>query len=114
MHIGYASRLDYWLISEHLFDAETQASIEPCPLSCHSIIALQAGEKAAPRGPGLWRMDNSLLLREDYKELIREVIEQAAAEKALSSPKSTWEWIKFKIKSATIQYNHQLEQTDWA
>lgn len=43
--------------------------------------------------------------------MIREIIDDAAAENELSNPNSTWEWIKFMIKSATIQYSKQLKST---
>lgn len=89
-------------------DSDTQASMLPCPLSDHSIIQLKIGASPAGRGPGLWRLNNALLLREDYSALIRETIDRAVSETSLSNPNSKWEWIKFSIKSASVKFAKDL------
>lgn len=67
----YASRLDYWFASDHLLDSNTESSITPCPQSDHSAIGIQVGAKPAPRGPGLWKLDNNLLSKEDRDSYCR-------------------------------------------
>lgn len=101
---GYASRLDYWFASEHLFDSDTESSISPCPLSDHAAVSLKVGAKQAPRGPGLWRLDNSLLLQEEYVHTIRELIREVSETAPLENPCSQWEWLKFKAKAASIKF----------
>lgn len=42
----YASRLDYWLASEHMMSADSSSKIETCALSDHSIITLKLGVRS--------------------------------------------------------------------
>lgn len=47
---NYASRLDLWLISEHLVDSNTLAGIQTEPLSDHAAILLRLGLSDDPKG----------------------------------------------------------------
>lgn len=105
---GYASRLDYWLASDHLMNPDTNSTIQPTPLSDHAIITLRIGPKPYPRGPGLWKFNNALLKEPDYTELINNTIQEIQDAEALENPNSRWEWMKFKIKENTIQFSKQL------
>lgn len=105
---SYASRLDYWFVSEHLMGPETRSSIQSTPLSDHAIITLKVGPKPYPRGPGLWKFNNSLLQEPDFTERINTTIENVINSPCPENPNSKWEWLKFKIKEQTIKFSKEL------
>lgn len=83
---SYASRLDYWFISEHLLSPDASASILRTMLSDHAAIDIHIGANSPPRGPGLWRMNNSLLSNLDYTQLIQDIIEKEQGKPQLEDP----------------------------
>lgn len=101
---NYGSRLDYWMVSSHLLGTGTKSDITPYPLSDHSTITVSIGPPKNDRGPGLWRFDASLLKQPEYVDLIKDFLHGQEGNEEGLSPMSHWEWIKFNIKSKTIQY----------
>lgn len=55
---GQASRLDYWMVSEHLLTSTTIAEITNEPLSDHAYISLQICNSMMRKGLGVWRLDH--------------------------------------------------------
>lgn len=108
---GYASRLDYWLASDHLISLDTCSSIPPTPLSDHAIITLKVGPKPYPRGPGLWKFNNALLKEAGFTELINNTIQEINDAEEPENPNSRWEWMKFKIKERAVLFSKQLLST---
>lgn len=47
-----ASRLDYWIVSEHMFYSGTCSDIVPYPLSDHSSITIRVGDSPPPEAQG--------------------------------------------------------------
>lgn len=81
-----ASRIDYWLISNHLADICMEADITHLSLSDHSMLTLSIGNQEPRRGPGLWRLDNSLLADDKYIEEISNLLESLIRESDDSDP----------------------------
>lgn len=104
----YASRLDYWLASDHMICPDTSSSIVPCSLSDHASITLKLGSKTQKNGPGLWRLDNTLLQNQEYRELISGLLDELEHLDDLSNPNAKWEWLKFTIKSESITFARTL------
>lgn len=98
-----ASRIDYWLISTHLIDGCSDASILPMALSDHSMITLSLGEAPLRRGPGIWRFNARLLCDEEYIHKITEAIIFLTREPTFEDPIPNWEWIKFEIRNNGIR-----------
>lgn len=98
-----ASRIDYWLISNHLADICLDSDITHLALSDHSLLTLSVGNKEPRRGPGLWRMDNSLLADEKYIEEISDLLESLIRESEDSDPSAKWEWMKFRIREKSME-----------
>lgn len=69
-----ASRLDYWFVSEHMFDSKIFSEIIPYPLSDHASITIRVGDSPSPRGPGLWRLDNDLIHRDEFRAEINKIL----------------------------------------
>ena len=73
------SRIDYFLVSDVLIDAHqiSRIDIEPGHRSDHSIVVMEVKVFGGKRGPGVWKMNLSLLANEDVVQGIREEIERA-------------------------------------
>lgn len=50
-----ASRIDYWLVSEHLLDCCSKVDMTSTALSDHALLSVEFGSLGHRRGPGLWR-----------------------------------------------------------
>lgn len=94
----YASRLDYFLLSDSLVNTQLTIDIIATPLSDHSILAIKLCAQKTDKGPGLWRFNNLLLAQEKFITLMRATIEEIKAATEPSDPKIKWEWLKFKIR----------------
>ena len=68
-------RLDYWLISNSLADNGCTVDIIPSIKTDHSAILIESqGVDAKAKGPGIWKLDCSLLSDETYVERINSLI----------------------------------------
>ena len=56
------------------------------------------------RGPGYFKINNSLLLQDNYQEKIRNAIRETAKINSSANPNVLWESIKGEIRNETIQY----------
>ena len=57
------------------------------------------------RGPGFWKFNNSLLKDEVYLDLITNLLVSEIHSFNRGSPSFKWEFIKFKVRSVTINYS---------
>ena len=73
------SRIDLFLVSSSLIDSQqiTKSEIDPGPRSDHSIIVLSLELFCSKRGPGVWKMNLSILENEDLVRNIKEEIQVA-------------------------------------
>lgn len=73
------SRIDYFLVSSTIIDAHEieKIDIEPGPRSDHSIITMSVKIFSNKRGPGVWRLNLSLLENTDVVQEIKEEIDRA-------------------------------------
>lgn len=77
--------------------------ITPEPLSDHSMVSIHFKIPTMLRGPGFWRMNNSLLHDPDFITGMEQNILKSLEEE-LQDPNMEWEWIKYKIRSFAISY----------
>ena len=99
-------RLDYWLISNSLQDFVSSSCILPALKTDHAAIVLDLTNKDNQnRGPGIWKMNCSLLEDENYVNDIALKIPVwiAEGEKDLTDNRSIWEWLKYNIRAHAIQ-----------
>ena len=70
------SRLDYFFIPKFLQKLIQECRIMPNIFLDHSalILTICFDEETAPRGPGYWRFNNSLLSDNEYVALLRSKI----------------------------------------
>lgn len=99
-----ASRIDYWVLSNHLLDVCSTSDMIPLVLSDHCLITLSIGVSSHKRGPGLWLLDNTLLNEDAYIEEIAQLLESLSNETDVMEPSAKWEWIKYNIRKKTVEF----------
>ena len=100
--------MDYWLISNTLYDLVKTTDIIPSIKPDHAAISLElVNDSNEIKGHGLWKMNCSLLDDEDYVNDISEKIPIWLSEgrEELSDGRNIWDWFKYNIKAHTIQHS---------
>lgn len=100
----YASRLDLILLSTHLSDGASHIALKVSTQSDHSLFLLQVHKTTQVKGPGMWKFNPALLENETFIKVMTDFLAQWNAPPELSTPCSVWEWLKYKIKTATIKF----------
>ena len=72
------SRLDFWLIHDHLVNNTNTVNISPSINSDHKIIHLSLKTAYEKLGPSCWKFNASLLKYHRYVATIKKVIAQSA------------------------------------
>ena len=104
MTIG--SRLDKYLISKQLEPYVRNCQIFPCFFSDHDFISLRLNMHGYySHGPGMWRLNSSLLQDDSYCKKITAVINDHLLYEAFPSKKELWDFLKSSIKEETIAYS---------
>ena len=101
-----ASRIDLFGVPYVWVPSVSSCDIVPCPFSDHCAVLLSVTvPDVVPPGPGLWKLNTSILEDIEYITLIFEVWEswQASIPRFPSLTK-WWERVKSLIKGATICY----------
>ena len=72
-------RPDFWLISKQLLTRVAETDISAYYDSHHSpvTISLTPEDQSAPRGPGFWKFNNSLLGNEEFVTKLKFLIQNA-------------------------------------
>ena len=102
-----ASRLDTFLVPRGFVSSVLSCNIAPCVFSDHDFVFLSLALSNSPRvGPGVWKINNSLLDDETYCEQIRTLIDQFLLFKhTFKSVCAFWESLKEDIKASTISFS---------
>lgn len=106
-----SSRLDYWLISEHLTELASDSSILPVALSDHSMVSLSVMVSPELRGPGLWRFDNRLLKDLSFCSALTTHLQNFLADSGVSSPHVRWDFLKYEIRKFSIDYTRKAKHS---
>ena len=99
------SRLDYFLISRCLCDQVFTCEIHPCVYSDHDFVYLELNlHNAKPRGPGVWKFNNSLLQDEFFCVLMSDLIDHfLQTRSSFQSDIVMWDKLKNEIKKFLYQ-----------
>ena len=74
-NFSFGSHLDKFLITKDLLPSVEKCDILPCPFSDHDCVLLAFDvPEGIKYGPGVWKLNNSLLDDEDFCDLIRKAI----------------------------------------
>ncbi|KAJ8026448.1 hypothetical protein HOLleu_31267 [Holothuria leucospilota] len=103
--LGLHCRLDFFLISHHLSHVVNNLSQSLAIQSDHSMIFISCEMSSEKRGPGYWKLNNSLLNDSNYINLITKLIVETSENQNGEEPSSLWEFLKFKIRKVSINYS---------
>ena len=106
------SRIDFFLISQELMSRVENTKAVAGYRSDHSQIELSIQLQENVQGPGLWKLNTTLLEEEDYKKEIIEVIERANARYCHCNAKQKWELLKYDIIQTSRQYGKRNKQKE--
>ena len=100
------SRLDKFLISKDLFRSCFHSNITPCPLSDHDFVSFVFDvPEGIKHGPGVWKLNNSLLDDDKFCTLIRKTIsDHIEFLLAFENIRDWWEFLKSSIKEVSIEF----------
>ena len=103
------ARLDYFLISNSMFDFVNTCNIKPGYRSDHSIIQLEIEFSKFQIGKGLWKFNTSLLSNQDFLKVTKKVINEEKVQYALPvyqidyiEETSSKEYLQFVIDDDTF------------
>lgn len=99
------SRLDYFLITNFLTNITKSCEIKPGFKTDHALITLNINFSKKNKGPGYFKINNSLLLEEDFQVMIRNSIKETVNLNNETNPNTMWELIKGNIRNETIKYS---------
>ena len=97
------SRLDYIFASENLVQMIDTINLLPGYKTDHSTLLITLVFNPQVRGPGYWKLNNSLLRDLDYLDKVNCLLEMEL-EVDYSSARTKWENIKLAIRNSTLQY----------
>ena len=107
-------RLDYWLISDSLYDMVGNVDIIPAIKTDHSAIILQLHKiEEGVKGPGFWKMNTSILNDAAYIDEVRKKgLMWRKEAKEVSGKRLTWDWIKYNVCLFSIEYSKKLAKAN--
>ena len=74
-------------------------------LTDHKMISIVLTIKGMVKGPGHWKLNNSLLNDQTYKNMIHRLIDDIISEVEHRNPGMKWEILKRRIKDESIRYS---------
>ena len=102
-----ARRLDYIFTTDSVLDNCLECHIFSFPNTDHRGVILKLKSSECKRGPGTWKINNSLLKEQTYLDIINELIEDFEKDNRYSNLDGDirWDLLKLKIKDETINYS---------
>jgi exonuclease III len=102
---GRSSRLDHFLISDHLLNNLTNYKITPGLHSDHSILTISFEFDFTCRGRGYWKFNSNLLHDKEYVHNIKKTYNRGSSRYSEYEDQGLiWELVKLKIRSYSIPY----------
>ena len=108
-----ASRLDSFLVPRRLCAQVVNCFISPCAYLDHDFVILDLDfSDILPCGPGVWKLNNSLLEDEDFRALISELIDLFVSFRhAFSSSREFWDALKNDIQSVSVSFSRDRSRS---
>lgn len=101
------SRIDFFLIAKNLSGDVKNSEIYHAIAPDHDAIYISfSWSNKSPRGPGLWKFNNTLLNDIQYVSTVRDTYAQACSYYShVSDKRLFWELMKMEIRSVTISFS---------
>lgn len=105
--LSIGSRLDTFVIPRAFVPTVQRCEISPCALSDHDFVDISFNLSDSPEyGPGVWKINNSLLLDESFCSMMRDLIDRHLEFKhVFITPQIFWEELKTSIRYETIKFS---------
>ena len=105
----FASRLDFFLVSNSLTSFTHSLNVLPSIHSDHRVVKLDLRFLQFNIEPGYWKFNNDLLDDDNYISLIKQVITDYKSNNPteICNSQIRWDALKCVIRSYTIQYSSQ-------
>ena len=104
---GVRCRLDMWFIPADWLQMTRNCKIVPSVKTDHKAVEMTIkGKLYTPRGPGIWKLNTTVLQEENYRKIIEETIKIAKKDSIEANHNSwtKWEHIKSKCREASMKY----------
>ena len=98
-------RLDYFLVSENILNILKSCVIKPGFKTDHSMVSLTLDNQQGEKGPGYFKLNNSILLDAEYQTKIKQSITEIITFNNTANPNTKWELIKGAIRNESIKYS---------
>nr|CAB3264534.1 pol-like protein [Phallusia mammillata] len=111
-----ATRIDFFLTSNLIFNKVTSSDISVGIKSDHKIISLGLKFSQSPRGSGYWKLNTNLLSDNNYISKIQNTIRDFKINNASCgvNPHVRWDALKAVIRGETIQYSAIIKRRNSA
>ena len=102
---GNHSRIDKWLVTDNLVQNITSCYMTQAPAPDHKAVVLMCKLYQKKRGPGYWKLNNSILDEPEYRQSIEQLYNDITRQYSGEVPNYLlWEFLKIKIKEYSISY----------
>ncbi|WAR24787.1 YTX2-like protein [Mya arenaria] len=106
------SRIDYILTSKFIGNEVDSCTIEHFPLLDHDAISIKLVMETETRGPGLWKMNTSILENPEFVKRFELFWKEWTKQKCkFSTLTSWWEIAKIRIKEISIDFCKELNKS---
>ena len=97
------TRLDRFYISDNLLSITKKSSKIPGLCSDHSGVIFQIKSNASSTGPGLWKLNTSLLKDLQFVNSLNGTIDEVKGMTDFTDKRSHWDYLKYKVKECAIR-----------
>ena len=101
-----ATRLDFFLVSEHFCDKVRKNKIKANVKSNHKISTIAIDVAQVPRGPGFWKLNTSPCYGRNYVHFIKRCIYEYIINnpEVHGNPHIRWDALKCYLRGCTVAY----------
>jgi len=103
-------RLDYFITSASICNKTPNCVIKPGFKSDHRPVILDILFSDCARGPGFWKLNNTLLSDNKYAELITKTIKDAIKDNKGCNPNLLLDTVKCRIRGASVKYSSYIKR----
>ena len=102
-----ATRLDFFLVSEHLCGKVRETEIKASVKSDHKISTIAIDVAQIPQGPGFWKLNTGLCYDRNYVQHIKRCINEYIINNPEGdvNPRIRWNALKCYLRECTVVYS---------
>jgi len=103
-------RLDYFFVSNNIVNDVSECNISYGFKTDHSTVSMVINIASTKRGPGSFKITNSILLEADYQENVKVAIREITNINKDANPNTLWEIIKGTIRNTSVKYSYEKKK----